>query len=98
MLPKIQKPNNQRRPTINGIGSITENLSVYVDHHLKTLVPRIPSYIKDTNHILNLLLVLELTSGDLLVTIDVYSLYTNIPNNEGISATNRSLEERDRPT
>ena len=51
-----------------------------------------PSYIKDTTHTFNLLLGLKLASGDLLVTIDVNSLYTNIPHNEGISTINRSLE------
>ena len=90
MLPNIHKPNNPGIPIVNGIGSITKKLSAYVDHHLKPLVP---SYIKDSTHKLNLLLGMKLAPGDLLVTIDVNSLNTNIPHNEDISAINRSLEE-----
>ena len=50
MLPKIHKPNNSGRPIGNGIGSITETISVYVDQESRHLVPRIPSYLKDTRY------------------------------------------------
>ena len=36
---------------------------------------------------------IHLDPEDLLVTIDVSSLYTNIPHNEGIAAINRMMEE-----
>ena len=36
---------------------------------------------------------IQLDPEDLLVTIDVSSLYTNIPHNEGIAAINRMMEE-----
>ena len=48
MLPEIHKPNNPGRPIVNGIGSITEKISAYVDQQLG--IPRIPSYLKDTTH------------------------------------------------
>ena len=48
MLPKINKLNNPGRPIMNGIGSITEKISAYVDQQIRHLVPRIPSYLKDT--------------------------------------------------
>ena len=63
------------------LGSITEKLSAYVDHCLRPLVPRIPSYISDTTHVLKLLFGIKLTSADLLATTDVNSLYTSIPHN-----------------
>ena len=34
MLPKIHKPNNPGRPIVNGIGSITEKISAYVDQQI----------------------------------------------------------------
>jgi hypothetical protein len=40
------------RPIISGCGSITENLSLFVDHHTKDLVPKIPSFLQDTPHLL----------------------------------------------
>ena len=93
MLPKIHKPNNPGRPIVNGIGSITEKISAYVDQEIRRLVPSIPSYLKDTSHLIHILLGKKLAPGDILVTIDVKSLYSNIPHNEGIQALNRTLEE-----
>ena len=93
LLPKIHKPNNPGRPIVNGIGSVTEKISAYVDTYLKKYTPRIPSHIKDTTHFLNILKHLEVQNTDLLVTIDVKSLYTNIPHTEGIAAITRMLEE-----
>ena len=93
LLPKIHKQNNPGRPILNGIGSVTEKISAYVDTFLRKFTPRIPSYIKDTTHFLNILEHLEIQNTDLLVTIDVKSLYTNIPHTEGIAAITRMIEE-----
>ena len=93
MLPKIHKPGNPGRPTVNSIGSITEKISAFVDSHLRQYTPRIPRYIKDTTHFINIMKNIQLDPEDLLVTIDVSSLYTNIPHNEGIAAINRIMEE-----
>ena len=95
ILPKIHKPNNPGRPIVNGIGSITEKIPAYVDQEIKHLVPTIPSYFKDTSYLLQILLGKTLAPGDILVTIDVKSLYTNIPHTEGIAALNKTLEETD---
>ena len=46
LLPKIHKQNNPGRPIVNGIGSVIEKISAYVDTFLRRFVPRIPSYIK----------------------------------------------------
>ena len=60
LLPKIHKENNPGRPIVNGIGSVTEKISAYVDTFLRRFAPRIPSYIKDTTHFLNILKHLEI--------------------------------------
>ena len=93
MLPKIHKPGNPGRPIVNSIGSITEKNSAFVDSYLRQYTPRIPSYIKDTTHFINIMKNIQLDPEDLLVTIDVSSLYTNMPHNEGIAAINRMMEE-----
>ena len=74
MLPKIHKRNNPGRPIVNGFGSIKEKISAYVDHEIRHLVPSIPSYLKDTNHLIHILLGKKLAPGDILVTTDVRSL------------------------
>ena len=93
MLSKIHKLNNPGRPIVNGIGSITEKISAHVDQEIRHLVPSIPSYLKDTSHLIHILLGKKLAPRNILLTIDVKSLYPNIPHIEGIQALNRILEE-----
>ena len=62
-------------------------MSHFVDYHLQPLVPKLPSFVKDTNDFLNKLLTIgNLPANSLLVTLDVSSLCTTIPHNEGINA------------
>ena len=78
---------------MNGIGSITEKISAYVDQQIRHLVPWKQSHLKDTTHLIHILLGKKLAPEDILITIDVQSLYTNIPHTEGIQALNKILEE-----
>ena len=84
LLPKIHKPNVSGPPIIFGCGSPTDRLSAFVDFYLQPIVQTLPSYIKDTNDFLrkNFAIPTPLTTGTILATIDVKSLYTNIPINE----------------
>ena len=85
-LPKIHKINNPGQPIVNSIGSITERISAYVDENIKHLSKLVPSYIKDTGHFLIIIKDIHIEEKDLLVTVDVSSLYTNIKHEEGIEA------------
>ena len=94
ILPKIHKnkDNPPGRPIVSAISHPTEHISQFVDAHLNPLVPKLPSYIKDTTHFLRKLDDLkELPPGSLLVTLDVSSLYTNISHKEGIEACRKAL-------
>ena len=93
MLCKIHKQNNPRRLIVNVIGTVTEKITAHVDEYLRKCIPRIPSYINDITHSLNIIKQIKLDPQDILVTIDVSSLYTNIPHNEGISALTRMIDE-----
>ena len=61
-------------------------LSRCLDFYLKPIVKEIPSFIKETNHFLQTVLNLktQIKPGNFLVTMDVKSLYTNIPQDLGI--------------
>ena len=99
MLPKIHKNKQQPpgRPIVSGNGCPTERISQFVDFFPQQGVQKIRSYIQDTTHFLRMLQNLEnLPEDTILVTLDVSSLYTNIPNIEGIEAC-KSLLERERP-
>ena len=77
-FPKIHKINNPGRP-------IVENIK-----HLSKLVL---SYIKDTGHFLNIIKDIHIEEKDLLVTVDVSSLYTNIKHEDGIESLKSWLKE-----
>ena len=92
LLPKIHKPGNPGRPVVSSIGCHTERISKYVDHHLQPLNKSLPSYVQDTTDFLKKLeAVPEVPEGSILVTMDVRSLYTNVPNDEGIDAVKSFL-------
>lgn len=99
ILPKVHKEGHPGRPIVSGIGSPTERISALVDHHLQPLVAGLPSYIKDTNHFLHCLssITHPLPPGALLATIDVTSLYTNIPHTPGLKAVESFLNTRPQP-
>lgn len=97
LLPKIHKAHVPGRPIVSGIGTVTENISLYVDNLINKIPPNFPSYIRDTNHFLSEILDLEIPSGCLLVTMDVTSLYTNIPHSDGIQAVIHAYSESREP-
>ncbi|XP_064475493.1 uncharacterized protein LOC135389367 [Ornithodoros turicata] len=92
MLPKIHKPGNPGRPIVSCNGTATEKLSSFVDYLLKDIPPQMPSYIKDTNHFLELLTECEPSPSGILVTLDVSSLYTNIPHDDGVLAAEEAFQ------
>ena len=55
LLPKIHKGGNPPpgRPIVSANACATKKISALVDIILRPLVPKIPSYIKDTGHFLN---------------------------------------------
>jgi hypothetical protein len=98
LLPKIHKgkPRGQvpGRPIISGSGCPTEKISSFVDEHIKPFVPSIPSYVRDTADFINKVeRIPNLPNQFHLVTLDVTSLYTNIPNHEGMVAVAKCLRD-----
>ena len=94
ILPKTHKPYNASlplgypgRPIVSACGSLTENVSAYIDTTLKSHMESLPSYIKDTTDFINKIRQLPRLSKDsFLVTLDVSSFYSNIPHKDGIEA------------
>jgi hypothetical protein len=48
LLPKIHKENNPGRPIMSANGHPTENISEFIDFHLRSFVENLPSHFKDT--------------------------------------------------
>ena len=88
MLPKIHKGT-----IISGNGCPSEWISSFVDFFLKEISPKGKSYLKDTTRFIQTLEELgTISDGAILATLDVSSLYTNIPNGEGIRSMVKVLE------
>ena len=90
--PKIHKENNPGRLVVNSINCHTSEISRFVDHHLQPLVREIPLYIKETNDFINKIDNFAVPPNSFLVTMDVKSLYTSIPNNKGIASVKKKYD------
>ena len=93
LLPKIHKGINNPpgRLIVSGSGGPTEKISQFVDHFIGPLVPLSRSYIRDSIHMINILKNFKIIPNMLLCTLDIPSLYTNIPNSEGVQAIKEFL-------
>ena len=93
LLPKIHKDMNNPpgRPIVSGSGGPIEKISQFVDHFIGPLVPLSRSYIRDSTHMINILKDFQIIPNMLLCTLDITSLYTNIPHSEGVQAIKELL-------
>jgi hypothetical protein len=93
-LPKIHKPNCPYRPIVSQINGPTWAINKLVDKYLYVAEKCIPYLLQDTTAFL---LLLEKNkncySHTFLVTMDVVSLYTNIPHSEGIEWVSEFYDE-----
>ena len=92
-LTKIHKPTPVGRPIISGCDGPTERISAFVDHLLQPIAQIQPSYLKDTTDFIYFVEKTKLPSNTILVSMDVTSLYTNIPQEEGINTVCEAYEE-----
>ena len=80
---KIHKPKPVRRPIISGSDGPTERISSFVDTLLQPIAQKQQSFIKDTTDFISFMEKTKIGKDTILVSMDVSSLYTNIPQEEG---------------
>jgi len=85
------------RPIVSSCSSITENISEYVDIWLQQPMRQLPSFIRDTTDFIQLVGKTILPEECILATIDVSSLYTNIPHTEGKHTAMKALNAIENP-
>ena len=91
-------PNNPGRPVISSANCHTSRISEFVDYYLQPEIKKLESYVKDTTEIIKKVEALDQVRDDsYLVSVDVRSLYTNIPYKEGIEAVKQKLK-RSKPS
>ena len=98
LLPKIHKRLHDVPgwPAISNSVFFTENISPFLEYHLKSLSQKNKSFIKDTNDFLRKLNELrDLPDDFILCSVDVVGLYPNIPHKEGLDAIRKALDKRE---
>ena len=82
ILAKLHKQKFGLRPIINCKNNFTSRISLLIDLILKPLVKQMPSYLQDSQHLLQDALKLNLSNYNIkdisLISADFESLYTNI--------------------
>ena len=87
ILPKVHKQEVPGRPIVSSVNSVTENISEFLTKCIQPLTSKLKSNISDTKSFLKSIITKKPPVGEIyLVSLDVVSLYTNIPHEEGINA------------
>ena len=67
-----------------------------MDHHLKPIMQKGLSYIRDSEHFLEKIKTIgSVPENAILVTADLLGLYPNIPHHKSLKAPKEALEKRD---
>jgi hypothetical protein len=102
ILPKIHKPKDSwsvadkipsGRPIVGNIGSEDTEICKFIDSFLKPIVAKQPYVICNTEQVLHRLEKISINPNSILFTLDVNSLYTNIPIAEGIDTVKRFFDK-----
>ena len=92
ILLEIHKPSISGRPVVRSVECYSSKILKFVDHYVRPPAETLPSYIKDIVDFINKINGVKNISEEIfLVTLDIRSLYSNIPNHEGIEAANEAL-------
>ena len=95
MLLKVHKEGNPGRPVVGSIDCHTTKISKYVDNQLQPHVKELKSYFKDSTDFIRKINSMEkIPDNSILVTMDVRSLYTSIPNKERIEAVETTRKRK----
>lgn len=78
-LPKVHKPNNPLRIIVSSIDSPFYSLAVFLHKIMYNNFPRAHSSIRNSFELINKLDKVSIEEGHSLISLDVVSLFTNIP-------------------
>ncbi|XP_053567775.1 structural maintenance of chromosomes protein 4 [Bombina bombina] len=92
-IPKIHKRLEKPpgRPIVSAVQSLLQPVAQYIYFLLQPVVRDMQSFILDTNDLIRQLGSVSVQQGDILVTLDVNSLYTIIPHQVGLLAIREHL-------
>ena len=91
---KMHKPNNPIRPLVNAIGSPSYKLAKHVDKIIKNAIPINNNYnVKNSKQFAEKIKGRKLKNGELMISLDIVNLYSNIPIEDAIKALKTALNK-----
>lgn len=88
---KIHKPGLKPRPIVSNATGILGGLSRWLDYHLQQYLPKLKTFIRDSDALIDRLKVLERDSSHRVFTFDVVSMYTSIDTKRALHIIGRFL-------
>jgi len=85
-LPKIHKPNVPFRIIVSAINSPFYELSIFLHNIIKNSIPKSSSFIKNSYHLVHKLNDTKVDPECVIASLDVISLFTNIPTDLAIQS------------
>lgn len=89
-LPKTHKENRPLRPVVSTIGSATYNIAKYLSDIIGNIVGKHDSHVRNSFDFASEITGFQTDENEVLFSLDVVSLYTNVP----VDFALRCLEER----
>jgi hypothetical protein len=96
-LPKIHKSPMGCRPIVSNVNAPTEGLSKWLTVKLRNYVRSCSSFVKDSRTAQLQITALPVDSNDIMYTMDIESMYTNIPTEAALKAIDWFLLTRNDP-
>jgi hypothetical protein len=86
-IPKLHKDPLKWHPIVTCVNGVTEEASKWLDHHMRRLLPYIYTYLRDSQHVIDIFTNLgTLPPNARLFTADATAMYTNIEPDVGVQA------------
>ncbi|XP_058819272.1 uncharacterized protein LOC131682082 [Topomyia yanbarensis] len=92
-LPKIHKENRPLRPVVSTIGSATYNVAQFLSGIIGNIVGKTDYHVKNSFEFAEQITETQIAEDEMLFSLDVTSLYTNIPVSFALECLNDRWEE-----
>ena len=89
----LQTYSSRKTNNLRGCDGSTERISAFVDTLLQPISTSQASYLKDSTDFINFIEETRIGKRTIFVSMDVTSLYTNIPQEEGITTVCKAYED-----
>jgi hypothetical protein len=93
ILPKLHKNTLESRPIVSNVTHPTKKISKFLHQTLVNTADSAKSHIKNSGDLIQHLKTITTTPTTFLITADIKSLYTMIPNQDGISTVVREMSQ-----